>query len=165
LDNPPPPESICLACGLCCDGTLFARTQLAGEEIVRLGRRGTTMAASMPQPCACLEGGRCRIYEERPQVCRSFRCTLLQRHQDGARDREECLRVIAAAKAAHAALLEVLPAGMNVTDLRRAAAAGDSETQPWRAARREILSRLGTLEDQLQRHFRPPLTEEDPARL
>ncbi|HEX3425003.1 MAG TPA: YkgJ family cysteine cluster protein [Acidimicrobiales bacterium] len=158
-----PPESICLACGLCCDGTLFARTQLAGEEIVRLGRRHGTMAASMPQPCACLKDGRCGIYDERPQVCRSFRCTLLERHQDGQVGREESLRVIAAAKAAHAALLEVLPPGMSLPDLRRAAAAGDSESQPWRAARHQVYLRLCTLEDHLQRHFRPPLTEEDAA--
>lgn len=96
-------------------------------------------------------------------MCRSFRCTLLQRHQDGRVDREESLRPIAAAKAAHAALVEVLPPGISLPDLRRAAAGSDSESQPWRAARGQIYVRLCTLEDHLQRHFRPPLTEEDAA--
>ena len=48
----------------------------------------------MCQPCAALENGRCRIYTERPQYCREFECSLLNKLQSGRIDRAAALRVI-----------------------------------------------------------------------
>ena len=51
----------------------------------------------MSQPCAALEGCRCRVYAERPQYCRQFECTLLKSVRAGRTQRSEALRIVATA--------------------------------------------------------------------
>jgi hypothetical protein len=48
---------------------------------VPLSKRGKR--TKFPQPCACLDGLRCRIYSERPLRCRTFDCRLLQQAAAG----------------------------------------------------------------------------------
>jgi Fe-S-cluster containining protein len=77
-------EELCLACGLCCDGTLFDGVQLeAGEDAKKLKAlglpvstsRGKTPITRFPQPCAALcTDCTCRIYAGRPAQCRVFEC-------------------------------------------------------------------------------------------
>lgn len=94
-------EELCLACGLCCNGVLFADVRLqAGEEAARLASRGLPLSGGaspqadgqtprrvlepgprslrLAQPCPALAGGRCRIYAERPRYCREFECLALK---------------------------------------------------------------------------------------
>jgi Fe-S-cluster containining protein len=85
-------SKLCVGCGLCCDGTLFADVELAGArealEAEAMGleveesdeRRG---GAVLVQPCAALRGRRCSVYEFRPKCCRTFECGLLQRVKRG----------------------------------------------------------------------------------
>ena len=56
-------EQLCLACGLCCDGTLFDLVKLeASDDAAKLKTlglpvkvsRGKTPVARFPQPCAAL---------------------------------------------------------------------------------------------------------------
>jgi Fe-S-cluster containining protein len=77
-------EQLCLACGLCCDGTLFDLVKLeAGDDAGKLKAlglpvylsRGKAPIARFPQPCAALcENRTCRLYAERPWQCRTFEC-------------------------------------------------------------------------------------------
>lgn len=78
-------DTLCTRCGLCCDGSLFADVELAGQaeatrlqilglEIDEEGANGTLLL----QPCAALRGRRCRIYAHRPSCCQTFECGLLQ---------------------------------------------------------------------------------------
>lgn len=77
-------EQLCLACGLCCDGTLFDHVQLGPDEDARklkaLGlpvavSRSKTPAIRFVQPCAALCADRtCRLYADRPRQCRDFEC-------------------------------------------------------------------------------------------
>src|SRR5229473_316362 len=87
-------EDICLACGLCCNGTIFADVKLqAGDDTSRFRSLGVGLRqvgcesglsqsrlrpASVPQPCAAFDGCRCQIYAERPKYCRQFECLLLR---------------------------------------------------------------------------------------
>lgn len=81
-------EDLCLACGLCCDGTLFDLVKLeAGDDARKLKAlglpvtvsRGKTQVARFPQPCAALCADRtCRIYADRPWQCRVFACGVLK---------------------------------------------------------------------------------------
>ncbi len=78
-------DALCTTCGLCCDGSLFADVELAGEsEAARLEVMGLeiddgeTGGGSLVQPCAALQGKVCGIYAHRPQCCRTFECRLLQ---------------------------------------------------------------------------------------
>jgi uncharacterized protein len=112
-------ESLCLVCGLCCNGVLFADLELQPEDSpVRLQALGLCLAkprskrgeaASRPadatpenphlrQPCAAFDGGRCRIYEERPKYCREFECLLLLSGRAGRTDPPTALRLIRTAR-------------------------------------------------------------------
>jgi Fe-S-cluster containining protein len=83
-----PAEELCRACGLCCDGTLFAHVRLgAGRDAAAWRTRGLQVLltrtrpalARSPQPCAALCADRtCRIYAERPAQCRAFECQMFK---------------------------------------------------------------------------------------
>lgn len=86
-------ESLCTSCGACCDGSLFRFTPISEEEAAWARRRSLALLPSreprMVQPCGALEGARCRVYEERPETCRRFRCRVLKRLESGDIDRAE----------------------------------------------------------------------------
>jgi len=81
-------NSLCLECGLCCNGVIFADVQLQPEDdaarLQLLGLRFSpkpvsTMAnRKFLQPCSAFDGCRCQIYSERPKYCREFECLLLK---------------------------------------------------------------------------------------
>lgn len=83
-----PAEQLCIACGLCCDGTLFDLVKLErGDDAAKLKAlglpisvsRGKTPVARFPQPCAAFCADRtCRVYAGRPWQCRTFECQLLK---------------------------------------------------------------------------------------
>ncbi len=86
-------EKLCLACGLCCDGTLFGHVKLGpGDDAKQLKALGlpVTITRTAPrvarfrQPCAALCADRtCRVYAERPAQCRSFECGVFKDAQAG----------------------------------------------------------------------------------
>jgi uncharacterized protein len=105
--HPAGSDGLCLACGLCCNGAIFANLQLQpGDNAERLRSLGLTVSAArgprqpphLTQPCAALEGCRCRIYGERPEYCRQFECVLLKSVKAGRTPRGEALRIIATAR-------------------------------------------------------------------
>ena len=68
-------DTLCLQCGLCCNGILFAdvRPQPGDTSPLFAGRK------RVPQPCPAFSAGdcTCAIYEERPVRCRQFECRQL----------------------------------------------------------------------------------------
>jgi len=68
-------ERLCLQCGMCCNGMLFAdvRPEPGDRSPLFAGR------ARVPQPCPAFQSGdcTCAIYKERPQRCRKFACRQL----------------------------------------------------------------------------------------
>jgi uncharacterized protein len=117
-----PADGLCLVCGLCCNGVIFAdvrlqanddleRLRLLGLPLVRAGGaerpkagRSTTCpspigpALKFVQPCPELEGCTCRIYADRPRYCREFECVLLKSVRAGHTQRDAALRVIRTAR-------------------------------------------------------------------
>lgn len=86
-------EKLCLTCGLCCNGVIFADVQLkrgdGAERLKELGLRlkqirlrqneeARPVQWKFSQPCAAFDGCHCRIYEDRPKHCRAFDCALLK---------------------------------------------------------------------------------------
>ncbi|WP_037320269.1 YkgJ family cysteine cluster protein [Salegentibacter sp. Hel_I_6] len=76
------PTNICLACGLCCDGTLIGFVQLDNEELApvkhlmdieQTGENGMFFL-----PCNELGCNGCNIYSQRPKACRNFECGVLK---------------------------------------------------------------------------------------
>jgi Fe-S-cluster containining protein len=114
-------EDICLTCGLCCNGVIFARVQLQPEDDadhlnslglqLRTQRNRTKDASAQParsgattparffsQPCAAFDGCRCRIYDDRPVYCRHFECLLLKNVKAGHTQLAAALRIISTAR-------------------------------------------------------------------
>lgn len=102
--NPGDSNSLCLECGLCCNGVIFATGQLQPEDDAeRLRSLGLKFASNQKskienqkflQPCACFGGRHCNIYSERPKYCRHFECLLLKSVNTGRTDNAAALRVI-----------------------------------------------------------------------
>ena len=76
---------LCPACGLCCNGVLFADVEVGpGDDAKTLVAAGLALKkkgrnTAFSQPCSCFDGALCRIYQARPGRCRAFECGLLKR--------------------------------------------------------------------------------------
>src|SRR5882672_6767952 len=99
--------SLCLECGLCCNGVIFADVKLQlGDGVARLRSLGLPISTSKSeprapgfnQPCAALEGCRCRIYAERPKYCRTFDCLILKSVKAGRLETAAALPIIRTAR-------------------------------------------------------------------
>ncbi|MDP3071060.1 MAG: YkgJ family cysteine cluster protein [Opitutaceae bacterium] len=101
-------EKLCLACGLCCDGTLFDNVRLGpGDDAQHLKALGLPVAVTRTatpvvhfrQPCAALcEDRTCRLYTERPAQCRSFECGVFKATQAGRIAFAAALRLVKQAR-------------------------------------------------------------------
>ena len=87
--SPDASSRLCLSCGMCCDGSLFARGRIEpGErqhwEAQGLDCFGDGEADFFLQSCPCLEGTSCTLFGSgRPAICGSFRCEPLRRMEAG----------------------------------------------------------------------------------
>jgi len=97
----PSPESLCLECGLCCDGTVFAAMTIQADErdyVVSLGLTTTPDGDRFvsPQPCPAFQGGCCSLYTTgRPLACGAYSCQLLSARRRDTRSHDDCLAVVA----------------------------------------------------------------------
>src|SRR6266513_1567815 len=93
-------QSLCLTCGLCCDGTLFSSVRLKpDDEIIPLKTVGINVVSdSDPNifklPCAAHKNCTCVVYANRPQDCRTYKCELLKRFERGEMPHEAALEII-----------------------------------------------------------------------
>ena len=77
-------QSLCLTCGLCCDGTLFSSVRLKpDDEVAPLRAVGISFisngeANEFKQPCAAYKNCTCAVYANRPRKCRTYKCELLK---------------------------------------------------------------------------------------
>jgi hypothetical protein len=95
--------SICIGCGLCCDGTLHGRTTVRADDERNVAAAGLTIEEEGPkrffrQPCPRFSCGSCSIYAQRPQVCRTYRCALLKKLESRKISESEARERIATAK-------------------------------------------------------------------
>lgn len=103
-----PSEQLCLACGLCCDGTLFGNVRLnANEDAQRLRElglpvevtRGKNPLTLFRQPCTALCADRtCQVYANRPAQCASFECGVFKEARAGRLDFAAALRLVKKAR-------------------------------------------------------------------
>ena len=71
--------SLCLSCGLCCDGTMFEVAAITPAEAKRYGDRVNVSADGkhLTLPCSALDGCKCTTYLDRPAICSDFKCLPL----------------------------------------------------------------------------------------
>ncbi|HLP76962.1 MAG TPA: YkgJ family cysteine cluster protein [Candidatus Paceibacterota bacterium] len=99
-------NQLCLECGLCCNGVIFADGQLQPVDDVEhlrslglaLKRPTKSGEVKFRQPCAAFDGCRCRIYADRPRYCREFECLLFKRVAEGEGELAAGLKTIRAAR-------------------------------------------------------------------
>ena len=72
-------STLCLACGFCCDGTLFTAVPLTDGDSAQVPHQTRENGSRfIRQPCAALGSGcQCAVYEQRPLACRRYECLLL----------------------------------------------------------------------------------------
>jgi uncharacterized protein len=77
-------QSLCLTCGLCCDGTLFWGLPLKpDDDVIPLKAVDINIVSDndltvLKLPCAAHKNCTCTVYANRPQACRTFKCKLLK---------------------------------------------------------------------------------------
>ena len=107
-------QKLCLSCGLCCNGVLFADVNLQPEDnakaLLKLGIPVQSAGAKekFNQPCTALSNRVCGIYEQRPAHCRAFECLLYQRVRQGQVRLPEALKKVKMALAAAAHVQQLL---------------------------------------------------------
>ena len=104
-------QGICLACGLCCNGVLFADVRLEnGDDALKLKTLGLRVSKSgrFKQPCSALQGCKCAVYADRPDYCRKFECLLFKKVQKRETLADKALAVIKKAQAAVARVENLL---------------------------------------------------------
>jgi uncharacterized protein len=103
--------NICLACGLCCDGTLIGFVQLSHEELPRIKKlmdiEEATSDGVFIQPCSKYCDG-CTIYPDRPKQCASYDCELLKSLQRKELDYTSALETVEVARHRKVAIEEKL---------------------------------------------------------
>lgn len=174
--TPPPSDgsALCTSCGLCCDGALFNRAVSKPEEIGRLtsfGIEAITVGDKVrfPLPCAMLDGASCTIYEHRFDICRSFKCKLLNRYLGGEIELETAQQTVATAKKQIAAVAELDPAAAIMRgrmELQKANKDWTTIEDPEaRRARGKLMFSVTVLDRYLDTHFRrrPDEKTEDQA--
>ncbi len=130
--------SICIGCGLCCDGSLFGHLAVSDETDLGWPLRslGVTIIVEADPPvfalpCPAVHEGRCTVFHQhRPRACEQFACDLLVAERAGHVARSEALATIAATVA-----------------LRDAVRRGEREPEALQAA--------------VRTHFRSPADETD----
>jgi len=114
---PTPTDLLCLQCGLCCNGVLFADVRRERGDASPLFRQ---QGPRVPQPCPAFNAGdcKCAIYKERPARCRKFECKQLIAVQAGKKSAAAALKKIREARSL-AETVETLLAdlGFNRVDL------------------------------------------------
>ena len=147
-------STLCRACALCCDGTLFAYVTVPAEDAKALRARDAALEARkdgtfrLGQPCRALEARSCTLYAVRPGPCRSYACMLAKALEEGELSLDAALATVDGAHQKLAALGEALgapAAGSPVPAVRASrrgegAALSEAAEQRWQDAR-EFLRR------------------------
>jgi Fe-S-cluster containining protein len=100
----PDEQSICIGCGLCCDGTVVSHLAVRDESDLGAPLRGLgveIIAAAEPPvfelPCPAVCDGVCTIHSlHRPSACSQYECKLSRAVLEGEVSAEEARSVISA---------------------------------------------------------------------
>jgi Fe-S-cluster containining protein len=154
--------SLCLSCGLCCDGTLFGLVRVDASEAAHATRHRLHVVARddgtfrLQQPCAALDGTVCRIYDDRPATCRRYLCDLAAALEGDELSLDEALALVRETKRQR----ERLAAALGPDDLpvlkRRLQQRAKEAHRPLlgQTLSEEALALLTALEERLDHLFR-----------
>ncbi len=116
----------------------------------------------LTQPCGALHDRRCAVYDERPSLCRSYRCDLLKATEAGKVSTGEAKRTIAVAIRLRDEIRHLLQQDTETTDerslesLRERLREGFESANDQAAFQRqhaELFARLADIQHHLHSHF------------
>ena len=145
-------SDLCVKCGLCRNGALFDFGPLGDDEKDRVRDAGLTIIekegkTAFGLPCPCLKGAFCTVYEDRPQTCRTFRCSTLKALEAEMITYSEAEARIEQGVKALADLQAQLPANATPADARRwRREAGRAEAAKTLSASPMVMMALGLLD-------------------
>ncbi len=93
-------QSLCLKCGLCCDGTFLSGVPVKPDDkVAPLKAVGINIVSDndltvLKLPCAAHKNCTCTVYANRPQVCRTYKCKLLKMFERGDISQQSALEII-----------------------------------------------------------------------
>lgn len=161
-------SSLCLGCGLCCEGVLYSRALIQPDEIESVRALGLTVETlrgrhDFLQPCPLCQDHRCLIYTAtRPSICSAYQCALLKKYAAGELTYEQGAQIIQRARELYADVIAQLPPGYSFQQLRR------EQRQAWDSGRgvfgslelrqehAALLLALAKLVMYLHKHFHKP---------
>jgi uncharacterized protein len=100
-------DTLCLQCGLCCNGVLFADVRQQRADASALFKQH---GPRVSQPCPAFNCGdnTCALYAERPVRCRSFECRQFIAVRSGRKTPASALAKIRATKKLAAKVVALL---------------------------------------------------------
>jgi Fe-S-cluster containining protein len=172
----PNQQSICQACGICCDGSLFESADIDASgpggswpiDVVQALSAGK----KLPQPCPAFQKNLCVIYPDRPQVCQGFSCRLLNEYTAGAIDLEGALSVVQATKILKLAFAEAMTEATGVAsggspqavfNQFSSAFKEEFDTAQFKRKHSKVLLIYARLQHQLKTRFHHPEEESSPV--
>ena len=159
----------CIGCGMCCNGTLYWMAKVTPGEEERIRSFGLKLMEEKGRtyfrlPCHHESCGACTIYQDRFDICRSFRCQLLRQYQAGDVPLEEARRRVETALKLVEAVTADDPAAANAFNRRasraRLAEIPEGETLEAKSDRARRLLNIVALDTYLERFFRNPRSAE-----
>lgn len=119
-------SKLCLACGLCCDGTIFGFALIEEAEVQDTARIGLqTIRTTNDEPafllgCHYLDGAACTRYRDwRPSVCGDYFCQVQKRVGKQELAEDEAFSIIARARQMTEEVKTLLPPGVPIAQARR----------------------------------------------
>ncbi len=151
-------SNLCVACGLCCDGSLFRFVPAEAAERERWETLGLPLVTqsgrlAMALPCQRLEARCCTVYDQRPSGCRAYVCHLGTRLDRGEVEFVQALATVREAQKRIEALREVWP--LEGPIVQRATALALRNREPSAQA----LEALEAVQDWLDTHVHWPEPE------
>ncbi|CAK0779782.1 conserved hypothetical protein [Gammaproteobacteria bacterium] len=160
-------SSLCLACGLCCNGALHAHTIVKPNEIDTVRALGLTIETHgdqlfFRQPCPLYREQRCSAYPNHPPTCRAYQCALLKKYHAGEITFEQSEKIVQRAQELYVDVLEQLPNDYSFDQLKKEMAqdgdfgSGLFGSPELRQANAEFLLTVAKLTMFLRKHFEKP---------
>ena len=115
-------SSLCLACGLCCNGVFYTHTRVKPDEIEPVRALGLAVETfrdgpGFRQPCSMFREGRCSVYPEHPIHCRAYACDLLKKYLADAIAHPQAAQTIQRAHEMLSDIIAQLPPGYSFDQL------------------------------------------------
>lgn len=155
-------SELCLACGLCCEGTLYTKAIIGPEELEdsrAIGMQTYTDPSGevgFRFPCNYLDGACCTRYDQwRPSVCSGFLCAVQLKVKKGTMTPDEARTKVGKARSLRDNVAAVVPEGETMASAVLRFLTADDNDPASSALDPQFAVRMFVLQRYLDEEFRP----------